>query len=152
MRGVARGQISFDSLSQTLGSMTEFVSFSVDATNADIVLGERREWLAKNQHGQREQHMAECVGWRWRIHGDQSDERERVVCGQSLRHDCEVRSRNGLRRRLVCSDCRIERLGRRPGGFQYSLYFGSAECERDAGGDVPGVVDHDEWSGSGAVE
>jgi hypothetical protein len=29
----------FDSLSQTLGSMTEFVSFSLDPTSADIVLG-----------------------------------------------------------------------------------------------------------------
>jgi hypothetical protein len=37
--GSCSGTNQFDSLSQTLGSMTEFVSFSVDATNADIVLG-----------------------------------------------------------------------------------------------------------------
>jgi hypothetical protein len=37
--GSCTGTNQFDSLSQTLGSMTEFVSFSVDPTDADIMLG-----------------------------------------------------------------------------------------------------------------
>jgi hypothetical protein len=37
--GSCTGTNQFDSLSQTLGSMTEFVSFSVHPTNADILLG-----------------------------------------------------------------------------------------------------------------
>ncbi|MGA2155323.1 MAG: hypothetical protein ABSH37_12970 [Bryobacteraceae bacterium] len=37
--GSCTGTNQFDSLSQTLGSMTEFVSFSVDPTSADILLG-----------------------------------------------------------------------------------------------------------------
>jgi hypothetical protein len=37
--GSCTGANQFDSLSQTLGSMTEFVSFSADPTDADIVLG-----------------------------------------------------------------------------------------------------------------
>ncbi len=40
--GSCSGTNQFDSLSQTLGSMTEFVSLSVDPTSADILLGERR--------------------------------------------------------------------------------------------------------------
>ncbi|HYW36968.1 MAG TPA: hypothetical protein VE957_02555 [Terriglobales bacterium] len=37
--GSCTGTNQFDSLSETLGSMTEFVSFSVDPTSADILLG-----------------------------------------------------------------------------------------------------------------
>ena len=37
--GSCTGTNQFDSLSETLGSMTEFVSFSVHPTNADIMLG-----------------------------------------------------------------------------------------------------------------
>jgi hypothetical protein len=37
--GSCTGTNQFDSLSETLGSMTEFVSFSVHPTNADILLG-----------------------------------------------------------------------------------------------------------------
>lgn len=37
--GLCTGTNQFDSLSQTLGSMTEFVSFSVHPTSADIMLG-----------------------------------------------------------------------------------------------------------------
>jgi hypothetical protein len=37
--GSCSGTNQFDSLSQTLGSMTEFVSFSVNPTDADILLG-----------------------------------------------------------------------------------------------------------------
>ena len=37
--GACTGTNQFDSLSQTLGSMTEFVSFSVHPTSADIMLG-----------------------------------------------------------------------------------------------------------------
>lgn len=37
--GSCTGTNQFDSLSQTLGSMTEFLSFSVHPTNADIMLG-----------------------------------------------------------------------------------------------------------------
>ncbi len=37
--GSCAGTNQFDSLSETLGSMTEFVSFSVHPTNADIMLG-----------------------------------------------------------------------------------------------------------------
>jgi hypothetical protein len=37
--GSCSGTNQFDSLSQTLGSMTEFVSVSVHPTNADILLG-----------------------------------------------------------------------------------------------------------------
>jgi hypothetical protein len=37
--GSCTGTNQFDSLSETLGSMTEFVSLSVDPTNADILLG-----------------------------------------------------------------------------------------------------------------
>jgi len=150
--GSCSGTNQFDSLSQTLGSMTEFVSFSVDATNATSCLGERRG-MAR----QKPARPARAAHGRMRWVEMEDSRRSIRRTGTSglrpiLTSRLRVRSRNGLRRRLVCSDCRIERLGRRPGGFQYSLYFGSAECERDAGGDVPGVVDHDEWSGSGAVE
>jgi hypothetical protein len=37
--GSCSGTNQFDSLSQTLGSMTEFVAFSLDPTDADILLG-----------------------------------------------------------------------------------------------------------------
>ena len=37
--GSCTGTNQFDSLSETLGSMTEFVSFSLHPTNADILLG-----------------------------------------------------------------------------------------------------------------
>ena len=37
--GSCAGTNQFDSLSETLGSMTEFVSISVDPTNADVMLG-----------------------------------------------------------------------------------------------------------------
>jgi hypothetical protein len=37
--GSCSGTNQFDSLSETLGSMTEFVSFSIDPANADILLG-----------------------------------------------------------------------------------------------------------------
>ncbi len=40
--GSCAGTNQFDSLSQTLGSLTEFVSFSVDPTHADILLGGTR--------------------------------------------------------------------------------------------------------------
>ncbi len=73
--GSCAGTNQFDSLSQSLGSMTEFVYFSVHPTSPDILLGGTQDnGSPKDQRRYRQQHLAECAGRGRRIQCHQSSE------------------------------------------------------------------------------
>ena len=70
--GTCGGANQFDSLNMTLGSMTQFVSFSqaLERCQHDS-RGNAREWVSGDTVNGRE--LAECERGRWRLYADQSE-------------------------------------------------------------------------------
>ena len=126
--GSCSGTNQFDSLSQTLGSMTEFVSVSRESHQRGHTAGRNAgQRLTEDQQRDREEYVAECARRRWRIQCDQSRNPSEWFAANPYVTILKCELGPACNDSRICSGRRLQRSGWRSGSFQYSLYSGSTE-------------------------
>ncbi len=125
----------------TIGSLTQFVSFSLHPTDENTILGgSAGQRVSSHQHGHDQSPVEHRQRRRRRIQRNQSLDACTVVHGKRLREHLFLRERARLHHRHLLADCRERRGGRRHRAASTLHTFSIRKTHGDAGGNVPRVA------------